>query len=130
PYQVLVKKNSILARIPRKVFDALRAHNSDFSARIEATLQRRLSLVEQRLEFAHASATARVANALIEISEYFRGSSKVPRMRQNVIGSFAVVTRETVCSVMSALVRGNSISVSRHWIYLDLDRLRSLARTT
>jgi len=112
------------------VFETLRAQNSDFSARIGATIQRRLSLVEQRLEFTHAPAAVRVANALLEISEYFRGTSKIPRMRQNVIGFFAVVTRETVCAVMSALVRGNSITVSRHWIYLDLDRLRSLARTT
>lgn len=129
PYQVLVTRSTLLARIPRNVFEALRARNGDFSARIDATLQRRAALVEQRLEFADSPPIARVANALLELSEYFRGSPELPRTRQNVIGSFAALTRETVCNVMSKLERARAVSVTRRVMYLDLDRLKSLAKS-
>jgi len=127
PYQVLAEVSAILARIPRSLFESLREKNRDFAVRIDRTLRRRSSIVEQRIEFSHRSPTIRVARALIEISEHFRGRTKLPRPTQVVIASFAGVIRETVSVEMSKLSRARAVSVSRKWIDLDLDRLRTFA---
>jgi len=128
PYQAFVMRSTILARIPRSVFETLRANNREFAARIERSLQRRASLLEQRIAFSGYSATARVALALLEISEYCEGRSEIERPTHGLIASFVGVTRETVTVEMQTLKRVRAVVVSRDSMTLDLERLRGLLR--
>jgi len=127
PYQVAVMTSTIVARIPRTIFKALRARNPPFSDRIDRTLQKRAALLEDRAEIAHGPIVARIAQALLELAAYYGGtglpSGEIPRTTHAVIAAFAGSTRETASVALGTLVKVGAIAVGKEWMRLDLDYL-------
>ncbi len=129
PYQAIAEAQTLIALVPWDVFAELRTKNQAFSARIDRSLRRRASLLEQRAEIAHRSARVRVANALLEISTHLRAPPLLPRTTTHqVIGTFASTIREVVSVELATLASRGAVAKRNRLMTLDRQRLREFVQ--